>query len=447
MTPIDRFERVLPAALADLGEMHTPDYLTDILGRTARTPQRPAWASPERWLPMPAPFSPRFVAALLVAALIVAVAGFMVAGSGGAGPVPAPSPSPSPSAALTTSPPPSLSPVAAATGAVPAAWLGRWMSGPRPLAGLDAKAGTSLSFDTDTVALSPANQNDATRLKATAATGDPGQLVLTGWARVDPCAAEDIGQYRVELSPTGRTLTITASVPDTCPDREASVVGTWDRMGCKDPNDNCLGDLEAGTHASQFFTPRLAAGATWSPIHGQLTFRVPDGWAMTSDYPRTFNLETSEWYSTSLGSTQTDVDGIYMRAQPGAVVESSICDPTLDPAIGTRAADLAAYAAGHPGLDASAPQDVTIGSLRGSMVDARLRPEAAGDCGGVALFASLDESDGWTWSVIDGEEHRFIFVDLDATSTVLIDIATDQGDMATLREAAMPIVETYTFPE
>ena len=29
-----------------------PDYLTDILGRTAVTRQRPAWASLERWLPM-----------------------------------------------------------------------------------------------------------------------------------------------------------------------------------------------------------------------------------------------------------------------------------------------------------------------------------------------------------------------------------------------------------
>ena len=52
MTPIDRFERTLPVALTDLAAPRTPDYLTDILGRTARTRQRPAWASIERWLPM-----------------------------------------------------------------------------------------------------------------------------------------------------------------------------------------------------------------------------------------------------------------------------------------------------------------------------------------------------------------------------------------------------------
>jgi Tol biopolymer transport system component len=52
MTPIDRFERQLPTALTDLAVPRTPDYLTDILGLTARTRQRPAWASVERWLPM-----------------------------------------------------------------------------------------------------------------------------------------------------------------------------------------------------------------------------------------------------------------------------------------------------------------------------------------------------------------------------------------------------------
>jgi dipeptidyl aminopeptidase/acylaminoacyl peptidase len=52
MTPIDRFERQLPAALTDLADPRTPDYFIDILGLTARTRQRPAWTSPERWLPM-----------------------------------------------------------------------------------------------------------------------------------------------------------------------------------------------------------------------------------------------------------------------------------------------------------------------------------------------------------------------------------------------------------
>ena len=49
---IDRFERELPVALSDVAGAGRSDYLIDVLGRTARTRQRPPWASLERWLPM-----------------------------------------------------------------------------------------------------------------------------------------------------------------------------------------------------------------------------------------------------------------------------------------------------------------------------------------------------------------------------------------------------------
>jgi hypothetical protein len=88
MTPIDRFERELPGALLDVAGTPATDYLTEILGRTARTRQRPAWASLERWLPMdlatPRAATARVpwrtigvlaLVALLLTALVVAFAG------------------------------------------------------------------------------------------------------------------------------------------------------------------------------------------------------------------------------------------------------------------------------------------------------------------------------------------------------------------------------------
>jgi Tol biopolymer transport system component len=82
MITIDRFERELPAALSDVAGTGRSDYLNDILGRTARTRQRPAWASLERWLPVNiailrvpvtrVPWRP-FVAAVLVLLLVVAL--------------------------------------------------------------------------------------------------------------------------------------------------------------------------------------------------------------------------------------------------------------------------------------------------------------------------------------------------------------------------------------
>ena len=91
MTPIDRFERQLPASLAELGEMQPPDYLTDVLGQTARTRQRPAWASLERWLPMSASLSPRLAVAAVLALLLAVLVGSLLFGGGGTPPSPLPS--------------------------------------------------------------------------------------------------------------------------------------------------------------------------------------------------------------------------------------------------------------------------------------------------------------------------------------------------------------------
>ena len=76
MTAMDRFERELPAGLEALAAPHTPDYLTDILGQTAVTNQRPAWTFPERWFPMadvasrPA-IAPRMPLRLIAVALVI----------------------------------------------------------------------------------------------------------------------------------------------------------------------------------------------------------------------------------------------------------------------------------------------------------------------------------------------------------------------------------------
>ena len=89
MTSFDRFERSLPALLDELVVPRTPEYLDDILARTAATRQRPGWSFPERWLPMSAisqrlaavpriPWRLGVAVALLVLAALV---GLLIAGS------------------------------------------------------------------------------------------------------------------------------------------------------------------------------------------------------------------------------------------------------------------------------------------------------------------------------------------------------------------------------
>jgi Tol biopolymer transport system component len=81
MTDFDRLEPRLPALLADLAAARVPDYVDDMLQKTARTRQRPAWSSFERWLPMdvarPAPFR----APSLRPLVIIAILGILIAAS------------------------------------------------------------------------------------------------------------------------------------------------------------------------------------------------------------------------------------------------------------------------------------------------------------------------------------------------------------------------------
>jgi hypothetical protein len=49
---VDRLERQLPEILLELSLPRVPDYFDDALREVARTPQRPRWTFPERWISM-----------------------------------------------------------------------------------------------------------------------------------------------------------------------------------------------------------------------------------------------------------------------------------------------------------------------------------------------------------------------------------------------------------
>lgn len=86
MTQHDGFDRTLFDWLDEQAGRGTPTYLGDVLARTTRTRQRPAWSSLERWLPMQTTLRltpvPRMAWLLVVAALLAAVlVAVLVAGS------------------------------------------------------------------------------------------------------------------------------------------------------------------------------------------------------------------------------------------------------------------------------------------------------------------------------------------------------------------------------
>jgi len=83
-------ESRLPEILEGISAPRTPDYFDDILGQVSRTPQRPGWSFPERWLRMTA-FSERVATApripmrmavvLALLLLALAVSTVLIAGS------------------------------------------------------------------------------------------------------------------------------------------------------------------------------------------------------------------------------------------------------------------------------------------------------------------------------------------------------------------------------
>jgi hypothetical protein len=83
-----RFEVVLPEILTDIASPRLPDYVDDLLARTADTRQRPRWTFLERWLPMdltarsvsfPAP--PWRILATIAVLLALLAASVLIAGS------------------------------------------------------------------------------------------------------------------------------------------------------------------------------------------------------------------------------------------------------------------------------------------------------------------------------------------------------------------------------
>ena len=89
MTLNDGFDRTVSEWLDEQAGRGAPGYLDEVLARTTRTRQRPAWSSLERWLPVAitfrarvAPMSRPFWALTLIAVLALAAALLVLAGVG-----------------------------------------------------------------------------------------------------------------------------------------------------------------------------------------------------------------------------------------------------------------------------------------------------------------------------------------------------------------------------
>ena len=421
------FDRIARAWL-DLMPDEVPDRAVDaVLQAVATTPQA---RRPLRWLPWRS--TPMTRAALAIgAAAVVVVAGALYVGRSPTQPdvggLPTPTPSASPSGS-----------VAAGGGALPAALRWRWMGGHRDFVQLDK--GSTLLFTAESFVVAESNQWDIVRyLSSSASAAGDRQFRLELSADGNGCHVGDIGVYSWSLSPSGRTLTITADSDD-CAARLGAVPGVWWLAGC--PNSLCLGPLDAGTYKSQYIAPRLDPGATWDPVFGGLTYTVPEGWANSNDSPEGLELVPATEMPPVAEIDRRRNIGVF--TQPTAMTQDKPCSDTVQPGVGRTVNDLVTWLGTVPGLVTTAPMPITIDGHPGQWLDLRRNPSWTKTCEGSTEPLVTFLNPGIAVGV--DQRVRLILLDLGDGDVVATGIWTrDQATLDSFVPEAMPVIESMKF--
>ena len=328
------------------------------------------------------------------------------------------------------------------SGATPKELVDRWVGAPRTIGTLGT--GTAAAFVEISNGFLVYNTGIADNPKAfgsdLAATGDDTIEVKLAGDVLD-CLDGDVGHYRWTLSPQATTLTLTAT-DDTCAARQATLEGTWTHTACKTEGRDCLGIVEAGTYSTNRWNPY--GGFTY----GQVTFTVPDGWAVDYDSQAAFFLRSADDY-TKLGNDSAW--GISAWADVAAAApDNPDCSgeppDKADASVGTGAANIATWMTALPSLKATR-STMTIGGLQAEVVDAETAEGASVCDWGVVLIASrTSKPDPFNFGIVANQHMRIILVDVlpERTVAIFLDDSQHPG-FAALEKAAMPIVESFVF--
>jgi hypothetical protein len=436
MTRDRDIERVLERWFTE-GPTQMPDHLFDVVGdRIDRIPQRRLARLVTRFAAMN--LNARLAAA---AAIIIAVAGIGALAlnrSQGVGVNPTPTP------ALTSSPSatvPSANP--SATVSLPATLASTWQGYTiRPIPGLtptpDRAALKLTTSDLQYVYYSP---DDPAFLSA-ASLGSPNILSFTltrdGWG----CHVGDLGTYAFTLNGSARALSLQV-VADPCAARSVALAGDWVRESCADPNESCLGDLDAGVHASVAFTP-FVPPSQWHYDQARFTYTVPDGWANTSDGPSGYELQTR-------GGTANEAIYLFSDVVPHS--QAASCPETAAPGVGRTASAISNWLRALPGLVTTKPVAVTVGGLSGYQLDLSVAPGWTHTCpysNGQSLVSTFTDTDpatgGFDWNDGGSAHARYVLLDLGDGRTLLVSVEADsKAAWDGLLTRAMPVIATFQF--
>ncbi len=272
------------------------------------------------------------------------------------------------------------------------------------------------------------------------------EIVIRTAAASTGCEEGDEGRYPYSVSPGETILTIEPGTDD-CAPRSALLPGTWQRAQCLDPNNGCLGIVEAGTYSSQYFAPAVAPGATPRADFGALAYSVPAGWANSADWPSMYEIMRGPSYSAGGVNEGVETpDAITLLARPSAASLDS-CAEAAAAGVGTDRAALAAWLLAHPGLSVTERPAIAIDGLQASVLDLAVSENWTETCDTTNPFVAAPVFVGdYHWALAKGDRMRVILVDLPAGTTVAITVDVEKAaTFDALVAETMPIVETFDF--
>jgi hypothetical protein len=330
-----------------------------------------------------------------------------------------------------------------------------WVGPKRTIAGFpnDARyrfllSDTSLGFPDDSLK-NPVLMSDA-------AMSAPSELQFTTTDASVGCQAGDVGRYAWTLSASGSQLTLVATA-DACSSRSAALAGDWYRVGCKNTQSACLGDLgAAGTYPSQYFAPMLGLGAQWSPSWGAVTYTVPAGWANSFDWPNTFGLTPSADYAneTAAGPPSGAYHEIDLYRAPAATAQNAECSKALITSVPRTVDGLIGYIRGLKSIVSTVPAAITVDGHPGQWIDIKLAPTWTATCpgvpgsaptAGILAYAGTDNDD-YGIGLTGHEQERLVFVDLGSGNLMLVLVdSVDPARFDQLVTDAMPIIGSLHF--
>ena len=339
--------------------------------------------------------------------------------------------------------------VSTAPGGTSNALVDRWVGPPRAVGNLgtgSAAAFVDISDGFVVYETGIAENPKAFNSDLVATGADTIEMTLVG--DVLDCVDGDVGSYRWSLSPQATTLTLAADADadgDACAARQAALEGQWTHTACRLEGRDCLGIVEAGTYSTN----------RWNPYgdftYGQATFTLPDSWAVTYDSQAALFLGSADDYAKSVNGDPEPAWGLRSWADVAAAApDSDDCSsgPTdqPDPTVGTGAANIAAWMASLPTLNATR-STMTIGGLQAEVVDAEIA-EGASVCewGVITIVSRTSKPDPFNYGISRDQHMRFILIDVlpERTISIALDDSGHPGFDA-LADVAMPIVESFEF--